>query len=575
MKLTAKLKAHLIAKGWATAETSDEDLKKIAGEKMASDELTLDEINSLTKEAPTPAANLADQVKEEVGKQVKDAVTEALKPVLDQVKSLGEKKNDPPEKKDDPPAEPPEKKTEPEGSKDALLTGDQVSEIVKTEIEKALKASGATGDNRATPSSVLFRASEMDDHAHVSVKEVVEGYDSNRKSAIVPQRSAMGIPRHDAGQPVVYAGRALDMPSDRDKAISQAWFKLMAHQGGIGGHVPPGLKYTDHDDQLVKWAIHNSKFTGIMNVPGAPDGIGIDNRKLSELEVKTLLDDSTSGGLEIVPIEFDDAIILTPLLFGEFFPLVNVIPTARGRRMEGASMSNPTITSGTAEGTSIVEFDTDSFISAFDTTIFNAVGAMSIGEDFLQDSPTTIGQLIIQKYGEQMMAWLDEQIVKGDGTTEPQGIFNASGITDVAAANATTGPWTVGDMEGVMLGVTKAFRNARGSRNVFLSNETTYRRIRAIAVGSADQRRVFGMDHGGYRIFDHDFKVNSNIANAEAGFCNLGFYRMYRRMGMQVRIDNSGKTHALTNTRTIVVRARYGGKLELGGAFAKVDDGQT
>ena len=80
------------------------------------------------------------------------------------------------------------------------------------------------------------------------------------------------------------------------------------------------------------------------------------------------MDDNTSGGLEAVPIVFDDAVILTPVLTGELFPLVKLVNIPRGRRIEGFSVGNPTITSGTAEGSSISLFDTTSYIAAFDTT---------------------------------------------------------------------------------------------------------------------------------------------------------------------------------------------------------------
>ncbi len=45
-------------------------------------------------------------------------------------------------------------------------------------------------------------------------------------------------------------------------------------------------------------------------------------RKLTDVEIKALPDDGTSGGLEAGPIVFDDAMILTPILYGETLPVI-------------------------------------------------------------------------------------------------------------------------------------------------------------------------------------------------------------------------------------------------------------
>ncbi|MBI2823673.1 MAG: hypothetical protein HYX69_03155 [Planctomycetia bacterium] len=50
-------------------------------------------------------------------------------------------------------------------------------------------------------------------------------------------------------------------------------------------------------------------------------------------QVKTLLNDSTSGGLEVVPIFFDTNLVTTPLLTGDPFPYVEVVDVPRGASM--------------------------------------------------------------------------------------------------------------------------------------------------------------------------------------------------------------------------------------------------
>lgn len=462
-------------------------------------------------------------------------------------------------------------------------SGGESDDPIQKALDERLKKLGLVeGDGPVTPEQVIMAGKGLGgvggSYDQVRIKSAVEGYDGGRKAAhYEPGRTAH---KHLYGKRAVngHNGRPLDMPSEKDLAIAGAYFKFMLQAGSGGQPLPRALRMTEHDQQLVKYALHEEKFTGLLGYDEVSDRAQteVSNRKLSEFEIKTLLDDSTSGGLEAVPIVFDDAVILTPILYGEIFPLVNLVNISRGRRVEAFSMSNPTITSGVSEGTDIPLFNTDSFISAFDTTIFNAVGAMEIGRDFLDDSPVNVGQLITQQYGQKALEWLDEQVLLGDGTTEPEGIFNASGITDLDTDNSAAGPPTVSDYEGLLFGVEKKYKQqADRGRIVYFGNETTYSRARGIAVSTTDQRRVFGMNQEDYQLFNHPFKIQQDVPNGKVGFGNMRNYRMYRRLGMQVRIERGGKSLALSNTELVVLRMRFGGQVDQAGAFVISDDMQS
>ncbi|HJT78074.1 MAG TPA: phage major capsid protein, partial [Gemmataceae bacterium] len=427
---------------------------------------------------------------------------------------------------------------------------------------------------------VLSRAAEILGRDGARVKSAAERYAHTKKAAVYPDRCGLGTkgsPHPFAGRPAQCAGVNLDLPSDRDKALSQAWFKWALTKSNDPRDIPRVLQMTEEDKDLLQYALRNSQWTGLIagEYGDEPHCVAVNRRLLTDYEQKALLDDTTSGGLEITPIEFDDALVTIPVLYGELFPLVNVINVSRGRRMKGGVVSNPAFTSGAAEGTSITTFNTSSFVSAFDTTIFVAVAAMELGLDFEEDSPTGIASIILQKYGEKALEWLDRVVAVGDGVTEPQGVFTSSAVTVLTPDFPVQGPWTIGDLEGGIFGVAKQFRQTKGSRNVFIGNDTTYRRVRSTPVGPGDERRVFGMDHASYQAMEYPFKIQNNIANSNLGFFNLGYYRMYRRLGMNVRIETQGAQLAQRNTRLIVVRMRYGGQIELGGAGAAYTNGQN
>jgi HK97 family phage major capsid protein len=263
---------------------------------------------------------------------------------------------------------------------------------------------------------------------------------------------------------------------------------------------------------------------------------------------------------------FDDMVITTPLLFGEFYPNVNVVPITRGRRIEGVSFGVPTIQSGGSDNENIDLFTTTAFVAAFDTTIFTADAAIEIGLDFLSDSPVDVTGIVVDGYSRQLLAWLDDQICNGDGTTEPEGILVASGTTAVAGGSAAP---TVGVYESFFFGVAKKYKQGYpADRLQFGANETTYARARAIAVGASDARRIFGMTHGDYMLMGHKYGINENIANTKAFFANMARYRMYRRLGMTIKATTEGQTLVRKNLMMISCRSRWGGRIEIAASAA-------
>jgi HK97 family phage major capsid protein len=132
---------------------------------------------------------------------------------------------------------------------------------------------------------------------------------------------------------------------------------------------------------------------------------------------------------------------------------------------------------------------------------------------------------------------------------------------------------TIDDAEKLIFGLNKAYRNAKGGKCVFLSNDTTYRKFRAVPVDtSTDARRVFGMDHQTYQLLQYPYKVQDDVPNKKVAFANLGYYRMYRNQGFNVRIETGGRANALENKCQVIARMRFGGRLMAAAAAAVMTD---
>lgn len=521
MKVTTQLVKHLcdtlgLDKKHLDASTRvDAEVSAFVTDKMVSGELGIDKVKELTADVEVKSASSA------VDQLVRDAVTKALGGV-----NLGGGES----KKDGKP-----------GSADV--------------------AKGASVDGTK-------------DAGDARVKSAVEMYSHNR-STVTYSKSTNPAARKAFGEATAVVdpnGNVLNIPSQRDKAIAGAWFKHLINKSAAsnGKQLPAGMRMTEHEKSLVRWAVENCEFVGPI---GNNDDDNADcehefhcEKAVSDLHKKALLDDATSGGLEAVPIEFDAAVIMAPLLYGELFPLIDFQQVSR-RRMEGYQIGEFTF-SNTPEGTSITTFTTTSFISAFDTTINPITGACDVGLDFLEDSPANIGAQLNTRWSQGFMKEMDRQIAVGTGTGEMTGLTVTAGITSVSAV-ASSLPYKVDEAEGLLFAVPVQYRRISGQRAVFLSNDVVYRRFRSIPVGTSDARRVYGMNYEDYMLAGHPHKIHASLGNAHAGFHCLDRFRGYRRSGYSVNVVGmTDRDNALKNQQTIVVRARYGGQMTLAAASA-------
>lgn len=415
----------------------------------------------------------------------------------------------------------------------------------------------------------------------IHVKGIDERFNKERKPCYYPLRNEKtGMAHPQAGKPIMLSGKHLTHPSEFDLAVVGAFWKMACNAIYTRNNMPVPAWAEPRDpsrknlhDQLLNYAMKQSEWTGIIG----PDehgngGVPINRGKLTGENVKTLIADTTSGGLYAVPQAFDDAIVLYPILYGELAPHVT-IKDVRSNRVQGALMNRPRITSGVVEGTTVQPFDTAAFIQAFDTGVYNAQGSMEIGKDFEDDSPAAIGQTVVEMFGQEAMAWMDRVIAYGNGVTEPLGVLRTQGATAVSSANGAGGPLTVSDFMALQFGINKALRTEPGYRS-FISNDTGYRNSRNIQVGPNDERRIFGMDVQSYQIMNDPYAVQNDIPDGLFGYANLTRFRLYRRQGTQITMDDSGYTLRQRNTRLIVVRMRYGGRLDYAGAVAVMTDGQ-
>lgn len=562
MRLTAKLKQWAVQNLGLEATATEKDFKTSLSSAIAEGELT-----------PVKFAELSSTKEDEEA----DEFSSLLKGMADTLERLAETETETKEKDDK--------------EKDAMCPecGEKMTKNDKgqysckcgyTAESKDKKPDGTKGGKKTSPTWLEkaftsgFGSSEVSDGEeertfNVRVKEAIDVYDGTKTARIFPKHTAAGRPHTWAGRPVMSfseKGRNIDELSDRDKAVAGAYAMFEVNRAKNRSKTLAFMQLPEHAKEILCWALENEKWGGASD---GGDYADIKDRKLTPTEQKALIDDATSGGLEAAPIVFDDDVIQTPLLHGELFPLVNVVPLDRGRRVEGVVTGTVTGSWGGVDDTAISLFTTTSYVSAFDTTIFRWEGAIRIGLDFLSDTPIDFGQHVTTQYGERLLEDLDDVIADGDGSTQPEGVMQKSGATSVTFSGATS----IGNYESLRFGVAKPEHRATvAATAVFAGTETSYQRARAIPVGGSDARRLGGMDYSSYSWMERPYKINESLSNQEIFYAIMARYRMYRRRGLTMRTSTEGDTLIRNNELLMVAMARYGGQMERGSTIARTTD---
>lgn len=500
------LKKWLADNGYElAAEASTDDIKAVAQRAIKEGALSLDEYADLVAGKPAE-----DKVKQ-LTASVADEVTERVKAMLAE-STAG---------KTDEPAEQP---------KDESEDWKKRFEDLETKFKERM---AGTDGAAAIGKLVAAQADETDD---IRVKNPVEKWDHTK---------SVGVYRKHAyykGQQMRHNDRPVFEPTQRTRAMSAAWFKFQALHEWM----------TENDTQIVKHILATEPFY-VPNSEGVTDA-----RLLTEAEreavwklntsnkATTLVDDATSGGAYAVPEFFDMDMIITPVLSDEDIPsYCNIVDVPRGSSAQNFIVGNLTIAAANTEGSAVTPFTTDGFLTNHDTSFFRAAGFVRIGRNWELDAHPGLAAELLQNYQRAFKLWLNEQIVAGDGTTEPQGILNASGTTDVTPSSPTTGAQVLTDWTALLFGVGKAYRNRGGRQNaIYIMTDTTYRRAREIATGvTGDTRFVFGDDVESYRLFNHPTLIEeSGLSNNHGIFAQMKGYRLYRRQGLRFIQEDRGDT---------------------------------
>jgi HK97 family phage major capsid protein len=429
-----------------------------------------------------------------------------------------------------------------------LVDGNGIRNIVKEAVQDAL------GGQQTPPHPLFGKSTVTPTGAFGGGNGNVSG---KRPSEMFCQKRVQG--RHEkTGAPVLVGGTPVELPSQSDRALIGTWFKRVLRRSGLP------CAWGDVEESLWQELLADHVWT---------DARGAEPVYLhGPAAQKALLDDSVSGGLGISPTILDDTILVNLVLNSELAPYVDVRDIGRGRIVRTGLMGRVTSTFGIPDGTATPLFDTTNLLGSVDTTIFDLKGACEFGNDLASDSVVNVADLLIESITDDMLAKLDASIATGDGVIMPTGLASTSGLTTVASVNGVAGPITLGDLENLIFAVGLAYRRKGGF--AFVGNETNYRRLRSLATATGWNTRLFGEDYSGtqYNLVGYPYRVSADLPNSKLIFAGLKNYRLFRRQGIQTRVESGGKELTLKNMSLLFAIARFGGRLLDAKAAAVITD---
>jgi HK97 family phage major capsid protein len=356
------------------------------------------------------------------------------------------------------------------------------------------------------------------------------------------------------GEPVVKSSRFVES--------TLGWLlKKQAHRQGIEAPM-------DADEiQFGESLMADEKWVGVY-MKQFRDG----TNHLSQMEVKSILDDTTSGGSYATPEWLDTAVVNELLLHSELLPHVSVVDAPRGSVMEGVTIGamQDAPVWGTMDGTGGNPYVTDDLLNQFTDEVKPVRTIVKFGRDVMADSSINLGAQVLSQLSMSMSAEMDRVIAIGTGD-EPSGVFSASGLTSVLFANPVTGPITLGDLESMHFAVGKQYR---GPGCCWISSDQGYARVKGMAVGSDNALRILGENYAAYTAMGYPWRVQNDIPDGHFIFGNLTRgYRMWRRGGWETRWIDSGLSLASSNEIALIIRGRWAAKVVQSSCFSKSTTG--
>jgi HK97 family phage major capsid protein len=282
------------------------------------------------------------------------------------------------------------------------------------------------------------------------------------------------------------------------------------------------------------------------------------------LGLKALSEGSTTAGGYLVPDGFREEIIARLPDLSELAPYVRVVPVRADTGNVPSLATDIAITwrgGATAENTAFGE--SDPVLGQLTWSLKRADAITKMSRELVADSAPSIVEFVTRLFREAIATERDKMIAVGDGTTQPQGIYSASGIESVSVGGALTFAKLV-ELEQTL---PRKYR----TRGRWIMNGTNLRRIYSLEDDNGRPLFVRDMVAGvpESRILGYPVGQQDNLPDHTIFFGDLGYYLWFDREEMGVESTTFGGDAFEKHQTWVKVWERADGKVGLSEAFVK------
>ena len=279
-----------------------------------------------------------------------------------------------------------------------------------------------------------------------------------------------------------------------------------------------------------------------------------------EVVRKALSEGSDTAGGYLVPSEYRAELIRRLPELSELFPHVRKVPVIGDSGEYPKLDSDVTITWGRSENAALTE--TDPSFTHLQWTVRNMSAITYLSRELVSDANPNIVETITALFSEAVAAERDKMIAIGDGSSQPQGIYSAAGVSSVAVGGALT----YAKLVELKFELSRKYhRNAR-----WVLNSTNLQRITSITDDNSlpifRDALVAGESP---RILGKEYAVQDDLPDSVIFFGALSHYLWFDREQMVIESTTTGGDTFKKHQVAVKVVERCDGKLALAQAMVK------
>ena len=281
-----------------------------------------------------------------------------------------------------------------------------------------------------------------------------------------------------------------------------------------------------------------------------------------EIVRKALSEGTDSAGGYLVPNEYRAELIRRVPELSELFPHVRRIPVISDSGQYPKLSTDVNITWGRAENAALTA--TDPVFTNLSWTVRNMSAVTTLSRELVSDANPNIVETITQLFSEAVSAERDKMIAigGGSGSSQPEGIYSAAGLSSVAVGGALT----YAKLVELKFALSRKYhRNAR-----WVLNSTNLQRITGITDDNGQPIFRDALVAGETpRILGKEYAVQDDLPDAAILFGDLSQYFWFDREAMAIESTSTGGDAFVKHQVAVKVIERCDGKLALAEAFVK------